>query len=48
MKNKNAYEILIPGGLFIGVGLGLLIEQVAAGTLLGLGIGFTFSFIYSK
>ena len=42
LKNANKdYEgILIPGGLFIGLGLGIMFNQTAAGALVGLGIGF--------
>ena len=32
--------MFIPAGLFIGIGLGFLYNQIVAGTLLGLGIGF--------
>lgn len=30
----------IPGGLFLGIGLGLLYNNPGAGTLIGLGAGF--------
>jgi hypothetical protein len=30
----------IPASLFIGIGIGLLLNQVAAFTLIGLGVGF--------
>lgn len=30
----------IPGGLFLGIGLGLMYGNPAAGTLIGLGAGF--------
>ncbi|KKB34169.1 hypothetical protein [Bacillus thermotolerans] len=36
-------NLLIPGGLFIGMGLGLIFNNVAAGVFLGLGTGFIFS-----
>ncbi len=32
--------VAIPAGLLIGIGVGMLIDNVAAGTLLGLGFGF--------
>jgi len=38
-RDDNAY-LAIPGFLMIGIGIGLLINQVAALTLVGLGIGF--------
>lgn len=39
-KRKGVTGLAIPAGLFIGIGVGLLIDEVAAGTLLGLGGGF--------
>ena len=38
-KNNRA-ALFIPTGLFIGLGIGFLINNVIAGTLLGLGAGF--------
>jgi mannose/fructose/N-acetylgalactosamine-specific phosphotransferase system component IIC len=35
---------LIPGGLLIGIGVGMVLNQVAAGTLIGLGAGFVAAF----
>jgi hypothetical protein len=32
--------IFIPGGLLFGMGVGFLINNIAAGIFLGLGIGF--------
>lgn len=44
MKKKNNKEDLtglaIPAGLLIGLGIGMVVGQVAAGVLIGLGIGF--------
>lgn len=39
-ENKDYEGILIPGGLFIGLGIGIFLNQTAAGALLGLGFGF--------
>jgi hypothetical protein len=40
-KQSKDYEgILIPGGLFVGLGIGIILNQTAAGALLGLGFGF--------
>jgi len=40
-KESTDYEgILIPGGLFVGLGIGIVLNQTAAGALVGLGIGF--------
>jgi len=47
MKNKSNF--FIPAGLFLGLGIGIAIEQPAAGLFIGLGVGllitaFTTSF----
>ena len=39
-ERKDSEGILIPGGLFIGLGIGIALNQTAAGALVGLGIGF--------
>lgn len=42
-KNKKLYKTIwttFTAFLFIGIGLGLYFEQVAAGTLVGMGVGF--------
>ncbi|MEJ2126956.1 MAG: hypothetical protein P8X84_05570 [Candidatus Bathyarchaeota archaeon] len=39
-KDRDIEGILIPGGLFIGLGIGIFLNQTAAGALVGLGIGF--------
>jgi len=40
-KKKEGIEgLFIPAILFIGMGLGLIYNNLAAGTLIGLGIGF--------
>ena len=44
MAKKNVMEdrtgLFIPGGLFIGMGLGFLYNQLVAGLFIGLGMGF--------
>jgi hypothetical protein len=43
MENKKYIDhsgLFIPAGLFIGMGVGFLINQLVAGTFLGLGAGF--------
>ena len=40
LLKEDRSGLLIPGGLLIGIGLGLALGQVAAGTLIGLGAGF--------
>jgi hypothetical protein len=39
-KESDNSGVLIPGGLLVGLGVGLLINKVAALTLIGLGAGF--------
>ena len=39
-RSGGATGLAIPAGLFIGLGVGLLVDQTAAGVLLGLGGGF--------
>jgi len=47
-KNDDRYGLAIPAGLLIGVGVGLLIGQVAAFTLIGLGVGFLIGFLIGR
>jgi len=42
---KSLSGMLIPAGLFIGLGIGFLIDAAAAG-LLGLGAGFILAFLF--
>ena len=37
---KGATGVAIPAGLLIGLGVGMLVDDVAAGLLIGLGGGF--------
>ena len=39
-ENKKNGALFIPAGLFIGLGIGFLVNNVVGGTLLGLGAGF--------
>ncbi|MFC1616391.1 hypothetical protein ACFL21_04570 [Patescibacteria group bacterium] len=40
MANKQNYiSMLVLAGLFIGLGIGIAIDQTAAGVLIGLGAG---------
>ena len=39
-KRKGVSGVAIPAGLFIGLGVGLLTDNVAAGVMIGLGGGF--------
>jgi hypothetical protein len=40
-KDKNYYGgLFIPGGLLVGMGIGFLVNNIAAGLFIGLGAGF--------
>lgn len=39
-KKKDPIGLFIPAGMFIGLGIGFLVDQVAMGFFLGLGAGF--------
>jgi hypothetical protein len=39
-KNGGAGALFIPAGLFIGFGVGFLVNNLPAGIFLGLGFGF--------
>lgn len=39
-KKEDIAGLFIPAGIFIGMGLGFIFEQLVAGIFLGLGIGF--------
>jgi hypothetical protein len=39
-KQKGVSGVAIPAGLLIGLGVGLLTDNVAAGVMIGLGCGF--------
>jgi len=40
IQRKDAAELAIPAGLFIGLGTGFIVGQIVGGVLLGLGFGF--------
>jgi len=44
-KNEKLTGVLIPAGCLIGIGIGMLYNQVAVGVLIGLGCGFLGMFI---
>jgi len=48
MKNQNISGLLIPGGLLIGIGIGMITGQIPAYTLIGLGAGFVAMFIFGN
>ena len=39
-RKGDAAGVFIPAGLFIGIGLGFLYNQLVAGLFIGLGLGF--------
>jgi len=47
-KKDDLYGMAIPGFLLIGIGVGLLIGEVAPFTLIGLGIGFIVAMALGK
>ena len=40
MAKKDPAGLFILAGLFVGIGIGLLVDKTAVGTLVGLGVGF--------
>ena len=36
------------GCMFLGIGIGFLIDNIGAGTLIGMGVGFIVQQLYSK
>lgn len=43
---KNQSSVLVPACLLIGLGIGMILNQVAGGVLIGLGVGFLAMFIF--
>ena len=39
-NHKGVSGVAIPAGLFIGIGIGFLVDNLIAGIFLGLGAGF--------
>lgn len=39
-RDKGSEGLLIPAGLFIGMGIGFWLDRLLPGTLIGLGVGF--------
>ena len=44
-KKEDIAGLWIPAGALLGVGFGMLYNQVAAGVLIGLGTGFVLMFL---
>lgn len=47
-KLDNYNSFFIPCGLFFGLGIGMLFEEIPAGGLLGLAVGFLLYIIFNK
>jgi len=39
-KNKTVGGLLFVGCLFLGIGIGMYLDSVKVGTMIGLGVGF--------
>jgi len=39
-KRKGVSGVAVPAGIFIGIGIGFLVDNITAGLFLGLGGGF--------
>lgn len=39
-RNKGVSGVAVPAGIFIGLGIGIIVENLTAGLFLGLGGGF--------
>ncbi|MBW2973690.1 hypothetical protein KY346_04820 [Candidatus Woesearchaeota archaeon] len=48
MKKSDMRKWPIPAGIFIGLGIGILTEQVAAFVLIGLGAGILATYLGRK
>jgi len=48
MKKSDIRKWPIPAGIFIGLGIGILTEQVAAFVIIGLGAGILVTYLGRK
>jgi hypothetical protein len=48
MKKNDLSKLSIPGFLLLGIGVGMLLGNVAAFTLIGLGLGFLVGYLSMK
>ena len=39
-RKSGVTGVAIPAGLLIGIGVGILVDEIAAGVMIGLGCGF--------
>ena len=47
-KEDKKGENIFVGCMFVGTGLGFLIDNIPAGAMIGMGVGFIVQQIYSK
>jgi len=47
-KESDNSGVLIPAGLLVGIGVGLLLGKVVAFAVIGLGVGFLGMWIFRK
>ena len=47
MKNVTKSPVFI-GSMFIGLGLGIILDQVPGGLFLGMGLGYILSYVSGK
>jgi hypothetical protein len=47
MKRRHGGHAFIPAGIFIGLGVGMLVGHVVSGALIGIGLGFLVSSLVS-
>jgi hypothetical protein len=47
-KKEDRTGLLIPAGIMIGIGVGMLTGQIPAYTMIGLGVGFLAMFLAKR
>ena len=47
-KKQDPSNMIFVGCMFLGIAIGMLLDQIAVGTLAGLGIGFIAKYLISK
>ena len=44
----NKGEVMLVGCMFVGIGIGFLVNQMTAGTMIGMGVGFILQKVFNK